>query len=259
MTAGGRLEGKVALITGAGSGIGRATALLFAREGARVAVVGIPEAGVLATCAEITAAGGQALALPADVTSPAAVEAAVAATVDGLGGLDVVFNNAGVGLVAPIGETSMDLWERSLAVNLTGVFLGCRYAIPAMRRLGRGGAIINSASTAALSGLPGRSAYAAAKGGVIAMTRVLAIECAPDAIRVNSLSPGATETEMVRRLYEDTDDPEAARREHARRQPIGRLSQPEEIAQAVLYLASDAARTVTGTNLVVDGGFSVPR
>lgn len=254
-----RLEGKVALVTGAGSGIGKATARLFAREGASVVVVGIPEPWITATRDEIAGEGGRAIAIPADVTSAADVESAVRTTVEAFGALDVVFNNAGIGLVSPIEETSMETWERSIAVNLTGVFLGCRYAIPAMRRLGGGGSIINSASTAALTGLPGRSAYAASKGGVIAMTRVLAMECAAQGIRVNSISPGATETEMVQRLYADTGDPEAARREHASRQPIGRLSRPDEIAKAVLYLASDESLTVTGTNLVVDGGFSVPR
>jgi NAD(P)-dependent dehydrogenase (short-subunit alcohol dehydrogenase family) len=253
-----RLAGKAALITGAGSGIGRATAELFAKEGAAVAVVGLPAEGLDVTVQTILEAGGQGLAITADVTVPSQVESAVRSAVDAFGRLDVMFNNAGVGHVAAIEETSDQVWAQSLAVNLTGVFLGCRYAIPVMRRQG-GGSIINSASTAALTGLPGRSAYAASKGGVIAMTRVLAIECAPAKIRVNSLSPGATSTEMVRRLYRLEPDPDAAEREHARRQPIGRLSEPHEVAQAALFLASDESLTVTGINLVVDGGFSVPR
>jgi NAD(P)-dependent dehydrogenase (short-subunit alcohol dehydrogenase family) len=220
--------------------------------------VGLPAEGLDVTVQTILEAGGQGLAITADVTVPSQVESAVRSAVDAFGRLDVMFNNAGVGHVAAIEETSDQVWAQSLAVNLTGVFLGCRYAIPVMRRQG-GGSIINSASTAALTGLPGRSAYAASKGGVIAMTRVLAIECAPAKIRVNSLSPGATSTEMVRRLYRLEPDPDAAEREHARRQPIGRLSEPHEVAQAALFLASDESLTVTGINLVVDGGFSVPR
>ncbi len=249
------LAGRVSLVTGGGTGIGAATARLLGQRGAKVVVVGRPEDPLEDIAAEVRRDGREALAIIADVRIPSSIRGAVARTVDTFGALDVMCNNAGIGRIADIEDTDDEMWDAILDTNLKGVFLGCRAAVPVMRDQERG-VIINIASTTALVGLRGRVAYSASKGGVVALSRTLAIECAPYGIRVNSVSPGPTETEIVRAGYRESPDPEAAQRSHARIQPLGRLSQPEEIAQAVAFLASDAAATITGTNLVVDGGQS---
>jgi len=251
------LEGRSALVTGGGTGIGAATVRLLCRRHASVAVVGLQDDPLDEVAQEAGRLGnGTAIAITADVRDAASVEAAVARTVDAFGRLDIMCNNAGFGSIAPIEETDDLLWQNTLQTNLTGVFFGCRAAVPVMRRQGSG-VILNTASTTALVGMAGRAAYSASKGGIVALSRTLAIECASYGIRVNSVSPGPTETEIVRAGYRASPDPEAAKRSHAAIQPIGRLSHPDEIAEAIAFLASDAAATVTGTNLVVDGGQSV--
>lgn len=251
---GARLAGKRALVTGAASGIGRASALLFAHEGAAVAVADIDAAGAEATAAAIRAAGGQALALQADVASEPAVAAMVDGAQRGLGGLDVLFNNAGLVLPGDEGpvETPLAVWERTLAVNLTGIFLCCKYALPALLRAG-GGAIVNMASMVAHIGsaVP-QIAYAATKGAVVALSREMAVEYARQGIRINALAPGPVETPLTRAFF-DTPAKLERRRVHM---PLGRFAQVEEVARAALFLASDEASYITGASLLVDGGIT---
>ncbi len=248
----GRLDGKVALITGAGEGMGRAAALLFAREGARVGVLDLAGARAEETVATITAEGGEALALAADVSASAEVSSAVAATVARFGALHVLYNNAAVWLAedAPTVEIAEDVWDRILAVNLTGVFLCCKHGIPAIVRSG-GGSVINTSSPVAVRPEKGYDAYTAAKGGVLSLTQALAQYHAREGVRVNVLMPGAIETAMTRATLEDP-----RYREHAiRTTPIGRIGQPEDVANAALFLASDESSFVTGSVQWVDGGW----
>lgn len=244
-----RLEGKVALITGAGAGIGRATAELFAGEGASIAVADYDEAAAQRTCAAITACGGNAIALPVDVSQPDQVEAMVQATVQTFGGIDILFNNAGVLIFGAVVDTSFVEWRRVMAVNLDGVFLCSKAVIPHMRAQG-GGAIINmSSSTGAHDGNGNAAAYVTSKGGVTLLTRCMAIDHAADHIRVNAIAPGPTDTPMLRRVMsqEEIDT-------FAATFPARRLGQPSEIAAAALFLASDEASFVTGAIFAVDGG-----
>ncbi|MCO5089829.1 SDR family NAD(P)-dependent oxidoreductase [Bosea sp. (in: a-proteobacteria)] len=251
----GKLAGKVAIVTGGASGIGEATARLFACEGAKVVIAGIPQDAGERVARSICDAGGVAIAIETDVSNDKAVGAMVSRTVEHFGGLDIIFNNAGVAHDTEITETTDDVWNLVVDVTLKGVFLGCRHAVAAMRERGTAGVIVNSGSTAALVGFTKRSAYCAAKGGVVSMTRALAIELAPYGIRVNAIVPGATETAMVRDLYDLQSDPVAAKKAHQQRQPFGRLSSVDDIARSVLFLASDDASTMTGTALVVDSGY----
>ncbi len=244
-----RLAGKIALITGAGSGIGRATAELFAQEGAGVAVADYDEAAAQATCAAICAAGGRAIAIRVDVAQPEQVDAMIAATVQAFGGLDILFNNAAVLIFGSVLDTTWADWQRVMSVNLNGVFLCCKAAIPHLRARG-GGSIINmSSSTGAHDGNGNAIAYVTSKGGVTLLTRCLAIDHAADHIRVNAIAPGPTDTPMLRRNMtpEEIDA-------FAKTFPAQRLGQPQEIAAAALFLASDEASFVTGSILAVDGG-----
>ena len=250
----GRLAGKTALITGAGSGIGRASALRFAAEGCSVALADIKHEAVEAVAAEVAAAGGTAVAIAADVSDPASVEAMIGSAEKALSGLDILFNNAGIvdrgdGDVC---ETMPDVWARTIAINLTGVFLCCHSGIPALLRRG-GGVILNTASIVALVGsTPSQVAYTASKGGVVALTREIAVAYARKNIRANSLCPGVTRTAMGNQLVQD----EAAfqfRRAHL---PMGRLAEPEEIADTAVYLCSDAASYITAQAISVDGGLT---
>lgn len=250
-----KLEGKVALITGGGSGIGRATALLFAEEGAQVAVVGRTLAKCEEVASEIEATGGNALSIVADVSHAQDIEMMIQRTIDTFGALDILFNNAGIGHDSEVVDLTEDLWDRVIDVNLKGVFLGCKSAIPLMKERG-GGTIVNTASTAGVVGFPRLTAYSAAKGGVISMTRSLAIECAPYNIRVNAICPGSTYTPLTEQKYHNQADPDLARQRHREAQPIGRLSMPADIARGVLFLASDDSPTTTGTCLVIDGGYT---
>jgi NAD(P)-dependent dehydrogenase (short-subunit alcohol dehydrogenase family) len=249
-----RLEGKTALLTGAGSGIGRQGALLFAAEGAAVVVVDADERAGRAVVEETTAAGGRALFVAADVAKAEQVEAAVAAAEREFGALHVVWNNAGIfpaddGLAE---ETPEAVFDRVMDVNLKGVFLGCRYGIPALRRAG-GGSLINTASFVALMGAAtAQIAYTASKGGVLAMTREIAVAHAREGIRANAICPGPVNTPLLEELLADP----AARARRMVHVPMGRLAEPDEIARAALFLASDDSSYVNGSTFVVDGGIT---
>ncbi|HZP25744.1 MAG TPA: glucose 1-dehydrogenase [Dehalococcoidia bacterium] len=249
----GRLDGKVAIVTGAASGIGRATALLFAAEGAEVVVADRDEEGARHVVEEIEAARGLAVALKVDVSSPSGVLDMVHTTETNFGKLDVIFNNAGIegeqGLTA---DCTLENWDKVIDINLKGVFLGMKYAIPAMLRNG-GGTIINNASVAGVVGFAGIPAYCASKGGVIQLTKTAALEYAKQGIRVNAVCPGVIMTPMIRRFVSAS----GADGLHAMEamEPIGRLGKPEEVAQVVLFLASDESAFCTGAPFLVDGGF----
>ncbi len=250
----GRLDGKVALITGAGSGMGAVAARLFANEGAAVVVADAVEAGGVATAEGIQAAGGRAIFVQVDVTRSEQVATMVGRGVEAFGGLHVLYNNAGIFPSDDGGalDTPEDTWDRVVAVNLKGVWLCCRHGIPAMLASG-GGSIINVASFVAFMGAAtAQIAYTASKGGVLSMTREIAVEFARKGIRANALCPGPIETPLLAELMSDP-----ARR--ARRMvhiPVGRLGRAEEIAQAALFLASDESSLMTGASLVVDGGIT---
>jgi len=248
-----RLDGKVALVTGAGSGIGRATAELFAREGARIAVVDLAEDMGEQTVEAIREAGGDSIFVRADVSSAEDVARMIGATVEQWGRIDVLYNNAGIPMGAtPIEEVDDTFFDRTMAVNVRSVHLGVKHVVPHMKRQG-GGVILNTASTAGIRPRPGLSAYAASKGAVIALTKALALELAPFKIRVVSINPVATETPMLTSFFGKAD-PEEARARFLSTVPLGRLNRPEDIAQAALYLASDEAFMVTGTAFEIDGG-----
>src|SRR4051795_13490837 len=249
-----RLEGKVALITGASSGIGRESALLFAREGAQVVVADVSDAGGAAVVAEIEAAGGAAVYVHADVSNAADAEGMVRAAEEHFGKLDVLFNNAGIMHSDDDNAitTEESVWDLTMNINLKGVFLGCKYGIPALRRAG-GGSIINVASFVALMGAATpQIAYTASKGGVLSMTREIAVEFARQNIRANALCPGPVETPLLAELLADP----ARRERRLVHIPIGRLGRAEELAKAALFLASDDASFMTGAALVVDGGIT---
>ena len=250
----GRLEGKVALITGAGSGMGRAASELFGREGARVIVTDVDERGGNETVDAVRAAGGDATFVRADVAEWSDCQAMVAKAVDTYGGLHVLYNNAGIFPADDGGvlDTPQETWRRVMAINLEGVWLGCKAGIPAMIASG-GGSIVNVASFVALMGAAtAQIAYTSSKGGVLAMTREIAVEYARQGIRANSLCPGPIQTPLLEELLSDP-----ARR--ARRMvhiPMGRLGRAEELAKAALFLASDESSFMTGTQLVIDGGIT---
>lgn len=249
-----RLQDKTALITGAASGIGRETALLFAAEGASVAVVDRDGEGAERVCAEIEAGGGVAIAVGADVSVAADAEAMVAAAESAFGRLDVLFNNAGI--MHPddgdAEQTDESVWNQTIDINLKGVWLGCRYGIPALRRAG-GGSVINTASFVAIMGAATpQIAYTASKGGVLAMSRELAVVHARENIRVNALCPGPLHTELLM-SYLDTEEKKERRLRHI---PMGRFGYAAEQAKAALWLASDDASFTTGTEFVVDGGIT---
>ncbi len=248
-----RFQEKVVVVTGGASGIGRATALAFAREGARVVVADLNETGGNETARLAGELGGEGVFVRADVTREDDCGRMVQTAVDRFGRLDVLFNNAGIPMApTPAEAIPTELFDRVFAVNVRGVFLGCRYAIPVMRAQGRG-VIINTASTAGIRPRPGMLAYAASKGAVITLTKALALELAPYGIRVNAVAPVATDTPMLP-VFFGTANPEEARRKFLESIPLGRLNTPEDVAAAVLFLASDEAAMITGVCLEVDGG-----
>ncbi|NDD63476.1 MAG: glucose 1-dehydrogenase [Acidobacteria bacterium] len=249
-----RLEGKVALITGAGGGIGRESALLFAREGARIVVVDVAEKSGRQTVKLVRAAGGEALFVAADVSRADDCGRMVRMAEKRFGRLDILFNNAGIMHHSDDNAvtTEESIWDLTMNINARGVFLGCKYGIPALRRAG-GGSIINTASFVALMGAATpQVAYTASKGAVLAMTRELAVIHARENIRVNSLCPGPLRTELLM-SYLNTEEKKQRRLVHI---PMGRFGEASEIAQAALFLASDESSFITGTDFVVDGGIT---
>ena len=249
-----RLSDKVALITGGGSGIGKASCLLFAREGAKVVVVDLKKETAEATAKEIRDAGGDARAFAADVSKAKDAEGMVRFAEESYGRLNVVFNNAGIfhNDDNSVTNTAEDVWDLVIDINLKGVFLGCQYAIPALQRAG-GGSIINTASFVAIVGaaVP-QIAYTASKGGVLAMTREIAVEFARQNIRANALCPGPVETPLLAALLSDP----ARRQRRLVHIPPGRFARPDEIANAALFLASDESSYVNGSTFLVDGGIT---
>lgn len=248
-----RLAGKRAIVTGGAGGIGRATAAAFAAEGAAVAVLDLDEAGARAVAEAITSSGGTAIALGVDVSDEQAVAAAVEAVVAEFGGLDVVFNNAGIARRTTAVETALADWELSFAVNVRSIFLMCKHAIPHLEAAG-GGSIVNTGSGWGLKGGARALPYCASKGAVVNMTRALAIDHGPANIRVNSINPGDTDTGMLRSEAAQIGWTEDAFLADAADRPLRRMARPEEITAAVVFLASDEASFVTGSALVVDGG-----
>ncbi len=247
------LIGKCALITGGASGIGRATALLFAREGAAVAVADLDEAGAQAVAQAIADESGRAIAVRCDVSQAADCQRAVQQTVDQLGGLDILFNNAGIIRRADVLETTEEDWDRVMAVNVKSVFLMSKYAVSVMAQAG-GGAIVNTGSGWGLVGGANAVSYCASKGAVVNMTRAMALDHGAQNVRVNCVCPGDTDTRMLRSEARQLGASEEEFLMEAAERPLKRIGRPEDIAQAVLYLASDAASFVTGAVLVVDGG-----
>jgi NAD(P)-dependent dehydrogenase (short-subunit alcohol dehydrogenase family) len=240
-----RFEGRSAVVTGAGSGIGFEMARLLLEEGATVVAADLDPSSV----------PEGAVAVKADVSQPGDVEALIQAAIDHAGRLDVLLNNAGIGSTADPVSCTVEDWDQVFAVNVRGVFLGTKYAVPHMLAAGRG-AIVNTASVAGLVGLPNRAAYCASKGAVIAFTRQVAVQYAGTGVRCNCVCPGTVDSPWVGRLMDETPDPDATRAALTARQPMGRLGQPVEIAKAALYLASDDAGFVTGEALVIDGGLT---
>lgn len=250
-----RVKGKVAIITGAASGLGRAAALLLAKEGAKVIVADINEGGGKAVVDEILAQGGEALFMKHDVTSESDWSEVIEKTLSEFGKLDILVNNAGVMLIKEIKDMSLEEWRRLMSVNLDGVFLGTKYAIRAMKR--SGGSIVNTSSMAGIVGtLDDTSAYCASKGAVRLFTKAAALECSKAGhnynIRVNSVHPGITETPMTEGMLQD----EAIKKRLENGHPIGFMAQPIDIAYGILYLASEESRFVTGAELVIDGGYT---
>jgi NAD(P)-dependent dehydrogenase (short-subunit alcohol dehydrogenase family) len=250
-----RLARRVAVITGAGSGIGRAMALRFAAEGARVLAADLSAEQAEATATTIRAQNGTAEALAVDVANQIQVQAMVERAHARFGQIDILCNNAGIGSTSSVVDQDPEEWERVMAVNVRGVFLGCKYAIPLMIAQD-GGTIINTASVVGLIGTARRAAYSASKGAVIALTRQMAVDFVQQKIRVNCICPGTVDSPWVGRLLAQSDDPDSLRRALELRQPMGRLGTPEEVAGAALYLASDDAAFITGTALVIDGGWT---
>ena len=250
----GRLTGKIALITGAGSGIGAETARLFAQEGAAVAAADLDGEAAGRTAAEIADAGGEALAVAVDVTDAAAVAAMVEAVRARFGRIDVLFNNAGIGCVGALHEIPEEKFAQVMAVNVTGVFLVSKYVLPVMMAQ-QSGAVINMSSCIATTGLALRAGYAASKGAVYSMTRSMQVDYAPFGIRVNALLPGTIYTPFVENYLKNSySDREAALESIRRRQLSGELGMPADVAYAALYLASDEAKFMYGAGLVIDGG-----
>ncbi len=247
-------HGKSVLVTGGAAGIGAGVARRFAEAGYAVAVFDIDSAGANRMAGDVNACS-RGIAIPGDVANDGDAHRAVEETVAAFGAIDVLVNNAGIELNAPVTELTPEQWDRQLAVNLRGTFLFSKYAIERMK--GRGGAIVNISSVHAFMSWRGSAAYDATKAGIVAMTRAMAIDHGPDGIRVNAICPGYIHTPLMDHWMAMEEDPEAAMRQIAGYHPVGRIGTPRDVAEAALFLASGAAAFITGTTLVVDGGFMV--
>src|SRR5574341_1233267 len=250
-----RVKDRVAIVTGAAKGIGKGIATVLAREGAKVAVADVDAAEGARTAEEITRSGGAAFFIRTDVGEEAEIRAMVQQTVDRYGSLSILVNNAAVGIYTPVHETTLESWERCLRVNLTGPFLCSKYALPHLKQAG-GGAIVNIASVHAHQNVGGTAPYAASKGGLAALTRVMAIDYARDGIRVNAVCPGWVYTPLIEGIFRGSGDFEGMKRTVTQRQLLGRLGTPEDIGNAVLYLVSSESSFVTGISLFVDSGMT---
>jgi len=250
-----RLAGKIAIVTGAGSGIGHETAKLFAQEGATVIVADRAADAASRVAEEIVGSGGKAFPATVDVTREAEVKALIEGTARTHGRLDILVNNAGYGFAGTVVNTTEEQWDALMAVNVKGVFFGCKYAIPIMEKQG-GGAIVNTASTVAIVGITDRAAYVASKGAVAALTRAMALDHVKANIRVNCVAPGTIESPYFTEIFATAENAAELRRNLEQRQAMERLGKPIEIARAILFLASDESSFCTGTTLVADGGWT---
>lgn len=251
-----KLDGKVAIVTGSAMGIGRATAVLLAKEGAKVVVADVNEQEARETVHMIKEEGGDGLYIHTDVYQSESVKELVEQTIEKFKKIDILHNNVGIALGSTIVETTDELWDKVLGVNLGGVYRGCKYVIPHMIRNG-GGSIINTTSVQALVGFAGWAAYAASKGGIISLTQQIALEYAKHNIRVNSVAPGTIETPMNTKIFDEVDDPQKLIETWNNMHPLGRFGKPEEIAEVVLFLASDSSSFITGQCIVADGGVTI--
>jgi NAD(P)-dependent dehydrogenase (short-subunit alcohol dehydrogenase family) len=247
-----KLEGKTAIVTGAGAGIGEASALLFAQNGAKVVCTDILDTGIR-VASTIQSLGGDSLFVKGDISETDVAQQIVSETIDAYGQLDVLVNNAGIVIPGRVDNTDPEDWDRTMAVNVRGVYLLSKYAIPSLRETK--GVIINVASAVALMGAKDRAAYTASKGALVALTRAMAVDYMEDKIRVNCICPGTTDTPSLKDRLSKLPDPEAARKQFIERQPLRRFGRPEEIAEGILYLAT--AEFCTGTCLSVDGGMAI--
>lgn len=251
-----KLTGKVAIVTGGAMGIGRASAVLLAKEGANVVIADIDPLKAEETLRLIQAEGGEAIVLTCDVAKSEDVQKLMDQTVQLYGKIDILFNNVGIALGGSVVDTTDEVWKRVMDINLGGIYRGCKYAIPYMLQNG-GGSIINTSSVQGLVAFEGWAAYAASKGGVISLTRQIGREYAGYNIRVNCIVPGTIDTPMNEKIFDTVEDPEALKEKWNQMHPIGRFGKPDEIAEVVLFLASEASSFIVGQHVVVDGGLTI--